>query len=102
MLRSSSIWGGWLLLLAGLCLLPLACSGSRDPAPRPAEPAGPPWFVDVTDEVGLDFIHDAGTERRYAMPQIVGSGAALFDFDGDGLLGIYLVNNGGPTVATNH
>jgi hypothetical protein len=30
------------------------------------------------------------------MPEIVGSGAALFDFDGDGRLDIYLLQNGGP------
>ena len=30
------------------------------------------------------------------MPQIIGSGAALFDFDGDGRLDIYLLHNGGP------
>ena len=88
-------------LLAGLCCLAGACSGTREPVPDPPEQTGPPWFVDVTDEVGLDFVHDAGAERRHAMPQIVGSGAALFDFDGDGLLDIYLVNNGGPKGAKN-
>ncbi|HEV2972249.1 MAG TPA: CRTAC1 family protein [Pirellulales bacterium] len=30
------------------------------------------------------------------MPQCIGSGAALFDFDNDGRLGIYLLQNGGP------
>ena len=58
---------------------------------------GPGWFADVTDEVGLDFVHDAGpADGAYFMPQIIGSGAALFDFDGDGRLDIYLLQNGGP------
>ena len=35
------------------------------------------------------------------MPQQVGSGAALFDFDGDGRLDIYLLQNGGPKGAKN-
>jgi hypothetical protein len=50
----------------------------------------------VTAEVGLGFVHDAGPVGRYFMPQIMGSGAALFDFDNDGRLDIYLINNGGP------
>jgi hypothetical protein len=63
--------------------------------------AGDRWFADVTDEVGLDFVHDAGPLDNYLMPQIMGSGAALFDFNNDGLLDIYLLQNGGPKGARN-
>src|SRR4029077_17573959 len=37
----------------------------------------------------------------YFMPQIMGSGAALFDFDGDGRLDVYLLQNGGAEGAKN-
>ncbi len=60
----------------------------------------PVWFRDDTDRAGLAFVHDAGDLNRYAMPQIVGSGAALFDCDGDGRLDIYLLTNGGPKSAS--
>jgi hypothetical protein len=73
---------------------------SLRPAP-PAAPekhegkAGPAWFADVTDEVGLDFVHDAGDLTLYQTSQINGSGVALFDFDGDGRLDLYLLTHGG-------
>src|SRR5262245_38121236 len=54
------------------------------------------WFKDVTDDVGLHFLHDAGPTGSYFMPQIMGSGAALFDANDDGLLDIYLLQNAGP------
>src|SRR6185436_2160962 len=57
---------------------------------------GPLWFADVTDAVGLDFVHDPGDLSRYWQPQIHGSGVALFDYDGDGRLDVYLLNFGGP------
>src|SRR5262245_18028578 len=67
-----------------------------------SEPESPPWLVDVTDQLELDFVHDAGpVDGRYFMPQALGSGAALFDCDGDGRLDIYLLNNGGPTGRPN-
>ncbi len=69
--------------------------------PADAQPLPPPWFADVTDEAGLDFTHDAGPLGSFFMPQSLGSGAALFDFDGDGLLDIYLLQNGGPAGKTN-
>src|SRR5437016_10600297 len=54
------------------------------------------WFDDVTDQVGVHFVHDAGDLSEYLLPQINGSGVALFDFDGDGRLDIYLLSYGGP------
>jgi hypothetical protein len=87
---------GLSLALAYLAISGLGCEDS--PAGRvETRPADvPPWFEDVTDKVGLNFIHDCGPTGSYFMPQQVGSGAALFDFDNDGLLDIYLLQNGGP------
>src|SRR2546427_495791 len=72
------------------------CKSAREEADP--KPAGPIWFEDVTEKVGLKFVHDAGPipKDKYFMPQILGSGAAVFDFDGDGLLDLYLLTNGGP------
>lgn len=49
------------------------------------------WLNDVTQSSGLDFVHDPGEGSEYFMPAIMGSGAALVDFDGDGDLDIYLI-----------
>ena len=98
--RKATVWaaGGLLvLLLAGGLWLALRLRPVSNPTPD-AEPVEPAWFRDVTDEVGLDFVHDPGPTGGYAMPQSIGSGAAFLDFDGDGLLDIYMVNNGGPTA----
>ncbi len=53
-------------------------------------------FADATIRAGLHFVHSSGDESQYWMPQVIGSGAALFDYDNDGRLDILLVNNGGP------
>jgi hypothetical protein len=93
------------LLLPGLLVLALCSFGSgcrRDEPPdNSGEAGGPVWFEDVTEKVGLKFVHDAGPVGSYFMPQQVGSGAALFDFDGDGRLDIYLLHNGGPRGKKN-
>jgi hypothetical protein len=53
------------------------------------------WFEDITDRVGLDFVHNPGELGRFFMPESTGSGAAIFDCDNDGRMDIYLVQNGG-------
>ena len=65
--------------------------------------AGPPEpppiaFRDVAAEAGVSFRFETGTRGRHDLPEIMGGGVALIDFDGDGRLDIYLCN-GGPIVA---
>ncbi|HXD85526.1 MAG TPA: CRTAC1 family protein [Urbifossiella sp.] len=76
------------------------CSSATPEAPEPVPP-GPPWFEEATAAYGLDFVHDAGPTGNYFTPQSVGSGGALLDFDNDGLLDLYLLNNAGPKGAKN-
>ena len=56
---------------------------------------GPAWFEDVTDRVGLNFIHDPGDVSKYHMYQCVGSGCAIADLDGDGRPDLVLLTNAG-------
>lgn len=80
-----------------------AAMGCSRETPTPTEPAGPIWFEDITEAVGLNFVHDAGPlDERYFLPQIMGSGAALFDIDNDGRLDILLLQNGGPGSRSTH
>ena len=66
-------------------LMVFGCTGSQD---------GAAWFVDEADQRGIDFAHVSGHAERFLLPEIVGSGAALADLDGDGDLDAYIVQSG--------
>lgn len=52
-------------------------------------------FVDVAAEAGIVFDHFQG-ERTTQLPEDMGSGAAWGDYDRDGWIDLYVVNEAGP------
>jgi len=52
-----------------------------------------PVFRDVAEAVGLKFQHYNGMTGKFYLPEITGSGGALFDFDNDGDLDVYLAQS---------
>jgi hypothetical protein len=52
----------------------------------------PGQFTDVTSSLGIQFEYRSShTEKKY-LPETMGSGVALFDYDNDGRLDIFVVN----------
>ncbi|PYV08745.1 MAG: CRTAC1 family protein, partial [Acidobacteria bacterium] len=74
------------LLWAAAALLAALAPG------RGVDANGRVTFQDVTSAAGIRFVNAAAPEKRYIV-ESMGGGVALFDFDHDGRLDIYLVNS---------
>ena len=79
-----------------------------------AEPLGDPWadleqftkpardtratkslsFTDDAGSAGLKFTYRNGVSKIHQIPEAIGGGVALLDYDGDGWLDVYLVQGG--------
>jgi hypothetical protein len=85
--------------IAGVvCLLALHSCGSREspPAARAAATLEhDAWFSDAAERTGLRFMHANGMTGAHYMTEILGSGVALFDYDNDGDLDVFLVQSQG-------
>ncbi len=57
----------------------------------PSAHAQKPIFDEVAEKVGLNFRHYNGMTGKFFLPEIMGAGGALFDYDGDADLDIFLV-----------
>jgi hypothetical protein len=92
----------WVLpALAGASVL-LTVSSCRWSASHPLESVseveetpGPPLFREVTSESGIHFTYRNGEEAdHYAILESLGGGLAVLDFDGDGLLDLFIPGGG--------
>src|SRR5262245_34100955 len=55
-------------------------------------------FRDIAKSAGITFIHDnAATPEKYLI-ETMGSGCGWIDYDGDGLLDLYLVNSAATSI----
>ena len=50
-------------------------------------------FADVTQEAGIDFVHENGAYGDKLLPETMGGGCAFFDFDNDGDQDLLFVNS---------
>ncbi|MGC9972547.1 MAG: CRTAC1 family protein [Bryobacteraceae bacterium] len=69
-----------------MVLLCLAALGALALAPPEL-----PVFTDITKQAGITFKHSYGDHHLDNIVEGTGAGACFFDFDGDGLMDIYLV-----------
>ena len=92
---ATSMWAG--IVGLGFAFVARGQAPSAKPEPHASVQSTttslvPGRFVDVTEKVGVRFLHQAPHTSRKYLIETMGSGVALFDCDNDGRLDLFLVN----------
>jgi len=86
--QSSTHWRAVPLITAAL--FAFACRGTQS-AQHVAVDERADWFIDRAADAGLDFTHFNGMSGAAYYAEHMGAGVALFDYDNDGDLDVFLV-----------
>src|ERR1700681_3984897 len=73
-------------------LLSLACIQRRSVHAQEVKPSPLPVFADVTKKSGVRFKHEASWTSQKYLPESMGAGVAMFDYDNNGRLDLFFVN----------
>jgi hypothetical protein len=96
--RSAAARAAGALALAAAAALAPGCGGRpKAEAPKPAAPAAAApiavTFSDVTRPSGVAFVHTNGARGRKYLPETMGSGVVVFDYDNDDKPDLFFVNS---------
>jgi enediyne biosynthesis protein E4 len=94
-IRSLNAWLAW-IICSGLlaAVVPDVISPQEIKKVESARTSGatPGLFVDITKKSGVNFKHEASHTSKKYLIETMGPGVAVFDYDNDGRLDIFLVN----------
>ncbi len=90
--RLSALAGTILVCLPSLVWLPALAGRSAE--------IDQPQFIESAAATGLTFTHVNGATGQYYLPEQMGAGVALFDYDNDGDLDVFLVQDGPLNAST--
>lgn len=85
----------------------VGCDSSRRKSELASEPQSSKHvksmtiFADVTDAVGLSFVHSDGPSESYEIPRAIGSGCGWIDANSDQLLDILFIDGGRQVAPGN-
>ncbi len=81
--------GGCRVIAFAILAIAVACSVSTSANEKP-------WFDEIpADRSGLDFHFESGSRGQFELPEIMGGGFAVADFDSDGMPDLFFCQ-GGP------